>query len=152
MPSRKEVNMAVVGAMTAAVTKYGAGEISAAEFAQQLTLHMTDDVEFWSNYTPSYEPLRPLFAPCRGVDEIVARYSYENMHEVIRHGSGVPFDFSISGDLVHYTQNETAAFFGKTAVTWDMVTKVEFRDGKIARLQMFLDSVPIEEVYGSPEV
>ena len=42
---------------------------------------------------------------------------YENMHEVIQHGSSVPFDFSISGDVVYYTQNESAAFFDKTAVT-----------------------------------
>jgi ketosteroid isomerase-like protein len=141
--------MAVVEVMTVATTRYAAGEITAAEFAQQLTMYMTNDVEFWSNYTPSYEPLRPLFGSCRGIDEIVARYSYENEHEVIEHGTGLPYDVSISGDVIYYTQKETAAFFDKTAVTWDMVTKVEFRDGKIARLQMFLDSAPIEEFYGS---
>lgn len=115
-------------------------------------MYMTDDVEFWSNYTPSYEPLRPLFAPCRGVEEIVARYSYENEHEAIEHGTGVPYDLSISGDVIYYTQNETAASFDQPAVTWAMVTKVEFRDAKIARIQMFLDPAPIEEVYGSLEV
>ncbi len=114
---QEEANTAVVEVMTRAATKYATGEISATEFAQQLTLYMTDDVEFWSNYTPSYEPLRPLFAPCRGVDEIVARYSYENENEAIEHGSGIPYDSSISGDVMYYTQTETAAFFDKPA-TW----------------------------------
>ncbi len=146
---QEEANTAVVEVMTRAATKYATGEISATEFAQQLTSYMTDDVEFWSNYTPSYEPLRPLFAPCRGVDEIVARYSYENENEAIEHGSGIPYDSSISGDVMYYTQTETAAFFDKPAVSWDMVTKVEFRDHKIARIQMFLDPAPIEKVYGT---
>jgi ketosteroid isomerase-like protein len=147
---QEEANMLVAGVLAATTARYAAKQISAADFAEELTKFMTADVEFWSNYTPSWEPLRPLFAECRSIEEIVARYDYENEHEVIEHGSGVPFDFAISGDVVYYTQRETAAFFGKSAVTWDMVTKIDFRDEKIARIRMFLDPTPIEEVYGAP--
>jgi hypothetical protein len=86
--------------------------ISAAEFVRELTGLMCDDI-FWSNYSPSWGPLRPLFAKCRGIDEIVARYDYENEHEVIEHGSGVPFDIAVVGDTLYYAQRETASFFGR---------------------------------------
>ncbi len=152
MTPEEETHMAIAAVLTEATAKYAAREISAAEFVQELTAYMTDDIEFWSNYAPSWEPLRPLFARRQGIDDIVARYDYETEHEVIGQGSGVPVDFAISGDVLYYTQNETATFFGKVAVTWDMVTKIEFRDGKVARIQMFLDSTPIENVYSHAEL
>lgn len=71
-------------------------------------------------------------------------------HEVIEHGSGVPFDIAVAGDTLYYPQRETASFFGKPLVTWDMVTKVDFRDGRIAGIRMFVDAAPIEQVYGAP--
>jgi hypothetical protein len=52
---------------------------------------------------------------------------------------------AITGDTLYYTQTETASFFNKRLVTWDMVTKIEFRDGRITNIKMFLDLVPIEE-------
>ena len=106
---------------------------------------------FWSNYTPSWEPLRPLFAERRGIDEIVARYDYENDHEVIEDESGLPFDIAASGETLYYTQRETASFFGKRPVTWDMVTKIDIRDERITNIKMFLDPAPIEAVYQSTE-
>jgi hypothetical protein len=111
---------------------------------------MTPGVVFRSNYTPSWEPLQPLFAACRGIDEIVTRYDYENDHEVIHDGSGMPLDLSISGDVLYYTQRETASFFNWAPVTWEMVTKIRFRDGKIAEILMFVDPAPIEAAYGNP--
>lgn len=130
--------------------RYAANEISATEFVEELTGFMSDDIVFWSNYTPSWEPLRPLFATRRGIDEIVARHDYENEHEVIEDGSGVPFDIAVAGDTLYYSQRETASFFGKSSVTWDMVTKIEFRNGCIAGIRMFVDPAPIEQVYGAP--
>jgi hypothetical protein len=141
--------MHVVGLLTAITKKYIAKEITANEFIQKLTNYMTDDVVFWSNYTPSWEPLRPLFSERYGIEEIVERYDYEDRYEEIKGGSGAPFDFSISGDVVYYSQHETASFFNKEDVTWDMVTKIQFKDGKIAHIDMFLDSAPIEKVYGT---
>ena len=111
---------------------------------------MAADVVFSSNYTPSWEPLRPLFGERRGIDEIVARYDYENQHEVIEHGSGVPSDMAIGLDTLYYSQRETASFFGRPPVTWDMVTKIEFRDGRISGIRMFVDPAPIEQGYGAP--
>ena len=93
-----------------------------------------------------------MFAERRGIDEIVARYDDENEHEVIEHGSGVPFDIAVAGDTLSYAQRKTASFFGKPPVTWDMVTKVESRDGRIAGIRMFVDAAPIEQVYGAPGV
>lgn len=116
---------------------------------QELTGYMSDDIVFWSNYTPSWDPLRPLFAECRGIDEIVERYDYENEHEAIEDGSGIPFDIAITGHTLYYTQTETASFFGKPPVTWEMVTKIEFRHERITNIKMFLDPTPIEEVYGA---
>ena len=147
---QEEANMHMVAVLTAVAAKYTAQEISATEFAQQLTGCMAPDVVFRSNYTPSWEPLRPLFAECRGLDEIVARYDYENDHEVIHDGSGMPLDLSISGDVIYYTERETASFFDRVPVTWDMVTKIRFRDGKIAEVTMFVDPNPIEAAYGLP--
>jgi ketosteroid isomerase-like protein len=146
----EEANMGTATVLTAAVAKYTAHEISATEFALLLTGCMIPDVVFRSNYTPSWEPLQPLFAECRGIDEIVARYDYENDHEVIHDGSGMPLDLSISGDVLYYTQRETASFFDRAPVTWDMVTKIRFRDGKIAEIMMFVDPAPIEAAYGTP--
>jgi hypothetical protein len=149
MPPQEDTILAIAGALSATTARYAADEISAAEFVQELTGYMSDDVVFWSNYTPSWEPLRPLFAERRGIDEIVARYDYENEHEVIEHESGVPFDFAIAIDTLYYTQLETASFFDKPPVTWDMVTKIGFVDDRIATIRMFLDPAPIEKVYGA---
>ncbi|MBT8212872.1 MAG: hypothetical protein KJN71_06975 [Acidimicrobiia bacterium] len=91
-----------------------------------------------------------MFAERRGIDEIVARYDYEYEDEVIEHGSGIPYDMAVTGDTLYYSQRETASFFGKPPVTWDMVTKVDFRNGRIASIQMFVDASPIERVYGAP--
>ena len=49
---------------------------------------------------------------------------------------------------MYSTQRESASFFGRDPVTWDMVTKITFRDGKIAKIEMFLDPAPIEATYG----
>ena len=62
----------------------------------------------------------------------------------------MPLDLSISGDVAYYTQPETASFFDHDPVTWDMVTKIRFRDGKIAEIDMFVGAAPIEAAYGSP--
>ena len=35
--------------------------------------------------------------------------------------------------------DETASFFNKSSATWEMVTKIEFRNQKIANISMFLD-------------
>ncbi len=145
----EEANLAIAAVLAATTEKYTAGEISAAEFVQELTAYMAPDVVFRSNYIPSWEPLRPLFAECRGIEEIVARYDYENEHEVIHEGSGMPFDFSIAGDVIYYSQHETASFFDRAPVTWDMITKLSFHETKIARIEMFLDLAPIEAVYGT---
>ena len=147
---QEEANLETAATLTAAAASYTAEQISAAEFAQLLVEGMTEDIVFRSTYTPTWEQLRPLFAECRGIDEIVARYDYENDHEVIHDGSGMPLDLSISGDVVYYTQRETASFFDREPVTWDMVTKIGFRDGRIAEITMFLDAAPIEAAYSSP--
>ena len=88
-----------------------------------------------------------LFAERRGIDEIVTRYDYENEHEVIEDGSGMPVDIAVAGDTLYYTQREIASFFGKPPATWDMVTKMDFNAGRIASIRMFLDSGPIEAIY-----
>ena len=147
---QEEANLETAAALTTATARYTANEISATEFIQQLVECMSEDIVFRSTYTPSWEPLRPLFAECRGIDEIVARYDYENDHEVIHDGSGMPLDLSMSGDLAYYTQHETASFFDREPATWDMATKIRFDEGKIAEITMFVDSAPIEAVYGSP--
>ena len=150
MGTREDRIMAVANALSEATLRYAANETSAAEFVEELTGFMSDDVVFWSNYNPTWEPLRPLFAERRGIDEIVTRYDYENEHELIEHGSGVPFDIAFVEDALYYSQRETAAFFGKPSVTWDMVTEVEFRNGLIARIRMFVDCAPIEQLCGIP--
>ncbi len=151
MATEKDVILAVADALSEATARYAAKEISAAEFVRELTGLMSDDIAFWSNYTPSWEPLRPLFAERNGIDEIIDRYDYEKEHEVIEDGSGVPFDIAVADDTLYYAQTETASFFGNsTLVTWDMVTKVEFRDGLIAGIRMFVDPAPIEQIYGAP--
>lgn len=45
---------------------------------------------------------------------------------------------------MYYTQRETASFFGRAPVTWDMVTKIRFRNTKIAEMEMFLDPAPMK--------
>ena len=147
--AREEANLETAAVLSAAAAKYTAKEISAGDFARRLVECMTEDVIFRSTYTPTWEPLQPLFADCWGVDEILARYDYENDHEVIHGGSGMPLDLAISGDVVYYTQRETASFFDRDAVAWEMVTKIRFKDAKIAEITMFVDSAPIEAVYGS---
>ncbi len=149
MTDQEDAILTITGALAASTARYAANEISATEFVHELTRYMADDIVFWSNYTPSWEPLRPLFAERRGIDEIVARYDYENEHEVIEDGSGIPADIAIAGDTLYYTQHETASFFGKRPVTWDMVTKMDFSAGRINCIRMFLDSTPIEAVYGA---
>ncbi len=149
MATQEDAILTIAAALSEATGRYAANEISASEFVAELTGYMSDDIVFWSSYTPSWEPLRPLFAERRGINEIVIRYDYENAHEVIEDGSGVPFDISISGETLYYTQTETASFFGKRPVTWEMLTKIVFRDGLITNIKMFLDPAPIEEAYHS---
>ena len=152
MTLQDQQNLQIAIALTSITKKYTDKEITASEFAIEMTKYMTDDVVFWSNYIPSWEPLRPLFSERRGIKEIIERYDYENKHEEIKGGTGTPFDFSISGDVIYYSQHETASFFNKQDVSWYMVTKMKFKDGKIARIEMFLDSSPIEKIYGeSPD-
>jgi hypothetical protein len=149
MASDEGTILAIAGALSDATAKYAANELSAATFVQQLTAFMSEDITFSSNYEPSWEPLRPLFAPRSGIDDIVARYDYENEHEVIEDGSGVPFDIAVAAGIIYYTQRETASFFGKPPVTWNMVTKIEIHEGRITTISMFLDPAPIEAVYGA---
>ncbi len=151
MATEEDAILMVAMALSEATERYAANEIDAAEFVQELTSYMADDIVFWSNYTPSWEPLQPLFSHRRGIDEIVARYDYENEHEVIEDGSGVPFDLAVTGETLYYTQTETASFFNGPSVTWDMVTKIDFRDGQITAIKMFLDPAPIEKAYPAPE-
>jgi hypothetical protein len=128
-------------------SRYISGEILADHFIQELTKYMTPDVVFWSNYTPSWEPLRPLFIERRGVDAIVDRYRYEKDNEKIKEGSD-PYDFLVSDDLIYYSQSETASFFGKGEVSFKMITKMKLNDGQISRIDMFLETESIEKVYG----
>ena len=113
MTEQEDAILTITGALSAASARYATNEISAAEFVRELTGYMADDIIFWSNYTPSWQPLRPLFAERRGIDEIVTRYDYENEHEVIEDGSGMPVDIAVAGDSLYYTQRKTASFFGK---------------------------------------
>jgi ketosteroid isomerase-like protein len=143
---KEQLNMKTFELLAALAQKYAAKEITAEDLAQESTQYMTDDVVYWSNYIPSWEPLRPLYSERYGIGGIIERYDYE--HKVEQFKEGVPTDFAISGDVAYFSQHETASFFNKEDVTWDMVTKVTFREGKIARLEMFLDFAPIEEAYG----
>jgi hypothetical protein len=56
---------------------------------------------------------------------------------------------AIAGNALYYTQRETASFFERPPVNWDMVTKIGFVDDRIATIRMFLDPTPIEKVYGA---
>ena len=60
----------------------------------------------------------------------------------------MPVDLVIDGDVAYTTQRETASFFDGEPVTSDMVTKIQFTDAKISEIAMFVDSAPIEAVYG----
>lgn len=53
MATRDDEILAIAGALSAATGRYAANEISATEFVQELTGYMSDDIVFWSNYTPS---------------------------------------------------------------------------------------------------
>lgn len=59
MATQEDVMLAVAGILSEATVRYAANEISAAEFVAELTGFMSDDIVFWSNCTPSWEPLRP---------------------------------------------------------------------------------------------
>lgn len=50
---------------------------------------------------------------------------------------------------MYYTQREMASFFDREPVTWAMVTKIRFRDTRIAEIEMFLDPAPIEAAHGT---
>lgn len=145
----EQLNMQIIQHFTASSERYINREITASEFAGLLTQALTPDVVFWSNYTPAWAALRPIFKERHGINAIIERYDYEGMHELIKQGTGIPFDFSISGDVAYYSQRETASFFGQAEVTWDMVTKVTFKQGQIARIETYLDSAPIERIYGA---
>jgi hypothetical protein len=133
--------------LAATAERYTQGRIDASETIAELAGYLTSDVVFWSNYTPTWEPLRPLFCERHGVDDIVERYAYEQQHERIEGGTGGLEGFAVAADMAYYGQRETAAFFEHRPVTWEMVTRVGFRDGRIARIEMFLDARPIEAVY-----
>ena len=144
---QEEAKLAIAAVLGEAAKRYSEGHLTATEFIGELTGYMSADVVFRSNYVPSWEPLRPLFAECRGIEQIVARYDYENAHETILEGSGLPVDPAVAGDVLYYTQRETARFFDGRPVTWDMVTKVTFYAGLITRIDMFVDPAPIEASY-----
>ncbi len=58
---QEEANMQIAAVLSAVAAEYTAQEISATEFARQRPGARPPDVVFRSNYTPSWEPLRPLF-------------------------------------------------------------------------------------------
>mmetsp|Transcript_7077 Transcript_7077/g.15682 ORF Transcript_7077/g.15682 Transcript_7077/m.15682 type:complete len:117 (+) Transcript_7077:100-450(+) len=109
LSEKEQMNLQLIGMMTATTGKYTAKEITASQLAEELVKFVTDDVVFKTNYTPSWEPLRPLFSECRGIKDIIARYDYEEKHEKIK--TGVPEDFAIAGDVMYFSQNEIASFF-----------------------------------------
>jgi len=47
-------------------SQYISSAINAQDFAKELVKYMTDDIIFWSNYTPSWDPL-------------IKRYDYEKI-------------------------------------------------------------------------
>jgi ketosteroid isomerase-like protein len=147
MGSTEDANVQVLGQLAVLAKQYASGQISGVELGRELSSFMSPDVEFRSNYVPSWPPLRPLFAARRGIDAIVDRYDYEQEHETIEDDSGVPYGIAVAGDVAYYSQRETASFLDGPTVTWDMVTRVAFRDGRIARLRMYLDAAPIERAY-----
>jgi len=56
-------------------------------------------VALWHGDIDTNSPLataRPLFSRRQGIDEIVARYDYDNENEIIHEGSGMPVDLSVS--------------------------------------------------------
>lgn len=149
--SPKELsNVQVAAGLTLLVEKYEKGEIPGTDFAADLQRHLSKDVVFRSNYVPTWEPLRPLFSERHGIDGILERYEYENQHEKLVEGA--PCDFAINSDKLYYTQRETAKFFGGKEVTWNMVTKIDFSDGKICKIEMYVDAGPIEEAYSAEKM
>jgi hypothetical protein len=142
-------NTRTLQGMAATAERYTKGQIDASEAVAELAGYLTTDVVFWSNYTPTWPLLRPLFCERHGRDGIVERYAYENQHERIEGGSGGLEGFAVAADVAYYAQRETATFFEHRPVTWEMVTRVAFREGKIARIEMFLDARPIEAVYAA---
>ncbi len=151
LTDEEQNNMQVIGILAETAGKYIAKEITADQFAKELSNYMAEDIVFWSNYTPTNESLKPLFAQRNGINEILERYDYEEKYEKIKEGTGLPVDFAIKGNAIYYSQNETASFFDKEEVTWDMVTKITMKEGKISRIEMYLDSAPIEKIYGQKE-
>ncbi len=144
----EERNLEALQLLTHHQARYVAGEISADGFGLEISKLVTHDFIFWSSYTPSWEPLRQLFQGREGVEGLLERYKLEEKYEVIEPGTTIPTDMSITGDVAYLSLEENASFFGGEAVTFNMVIKITFRIGKIARLDMYLDSNSIEEVYG----
>lgn len=144
---KKIKNLKLIEALSILGEQYISKAITAVEFANELSKYMTEDVVFWSNYTPKEERLRPLFMERQGIKEIMERYDYESKHEKIKEGTGLPTDISVNENVIYYSQDETASFFDGEEVTWKMVTKIIIEGEKIKRLEMYLDSAPIEAVY-----
>ena len=88
--AREEANRETAAAPSAAAAEYTGKEISAGDFARQLVECMTEDVVFRSTDTPTWETAATAVCqfPGRGGHEILARYDYENDHEVIHGGIG----------------------------------------------------------------
>ncbi len=147
LTAEEQKNMLVVETLAVTTGKYVSKEITAEQFAKELSNYMTEDIVFWSNYIPSDESLKPLFAQRNGIEAILDRYDYEDKYEKIKEGTGLPFDFAIKGNTIYYSQIETASFFDRQEVTWNMLTKITLKEGKISRIEMYLDSAPIEKIY-----
>lgn len=147
MTSQENENLQILQQISAIQSRYVAGEIGADEFGGELAKFLAPDVVFWSNYTPSWEPLRPLFATRHGPREIADRYVLEHELETIEPGTTPPFDICTAADVAYLTVEETASWFGRRPVTFTFVLKVRFQDGTIKRLDMYLDPTPIEQVY-----
>jgi len=141
-------NLSIIQDMSLLGEKYLSGKISDDEFNDKLRNYVSEDIVFWSNYTPSDDRLKPLFVTRNGISEIIDRYKYEVEHEKIKEGTSAPYDLSAAGDIIYTSTKETASFFDGAFVTWDMLTKIKIQDGKIQRIDMYIDSRPIEEVYG----
>ena len=95
LTEEEQKNMQVIGILAERSGKYIAKEITADQFAKELSNYMNEDIVFWSNYNPTNESLKPLFAQRNGISEILTRYDYEDKHEKIKEGTGLPSDFSI---------------------------------------------------------
>lgn len=139
--------MASFGQLMALQARYVAGELSAAEFGEGLTPYVTDDMEFWCNFTPASPSIRPLFAGRRGREGLIERYRIEHELERVVPGTTEPRDVVVGGECIYLSMSETASFVGGPEVTFDAIVKISFVEGQMARFEMFVDGRPIDAAY-----